>query len=319
MKAMAFANTVFIVPSAEVHSHATPRLEGDRLTFNFAASPANRLIGVIAGGLMMVQLAAYSSAASTLSAVSATGPLPPALQLWAGFPVHASPRPIVLAGFGNDEPHGVYGNAETKLALACGDFNPPTGLPRGPASAAGYRLISASSAFASLQPHDHTGSCARPHTPLTLTEAHLGQASFGTDRGPRTFPAWRFSFEEVEGPIPVLAIAPEAEWFPPGLAAGASHDIGARVGRDHLTLTFTFVGAQSEEGPCGERYEVQLTESPTAVMVTLIVHRNTSDSKVACTLIGFVRHASASLTAPLGARVLVNDLGYPIAALVDNR
>jgi len=38
MKAMAFANPVFIVPSAEVHSHASPRLDGNRWTFNFSAS-----------------------------------------------------------------------------------------------------------------------------------------------------------------------------------------------------------------------------------------------------------------------------------------
>jgi len=38
MKAMAFANPVFIVPSAEVHSHASPRLNGERWTFNFGAS-----------------------------------------------------------------------------------------------------------------------------------------------------------------------------------------------------------------------------------------------------------------------------------------
>jgi hypothetical protein len=38
MKVMAFANPVFIVPSAEVHSHAAPHLEGDRWTFNFSAS-----------------------------------------------------------------------------------------------------------------------------------------------------------------------------------------------------------------------------------------------------------------------------------------
>ena len=38
LKAMAFANPVFIVPSAEVHSHAAPHLDGDRWTFNFAAS-----------------------------------------------------------------------------------------------------------------------------------------------------------------------------------------------------------------------------------------------------------------------------------------
>jgi hypothetical protein len=105
------------------------------------------------------------------------------------------------------------------------------------------------------------------------------------------------------------------EWSPPGLAPGASHDIGAAVGRDHQTLTFGFLGAQFEDGPCGVRYEVQLTESPTAVMVTQISHRTSSDPNVFCTLIGVTRHASASLTAPLGARVLVNDQGYPIAAI----
>jgi len=38
MKAMAFADPVFVVPSAEVHKHAAPHLEGDRWTFNFSAS-----------------------------------------------------------------------------------------------------------------------------------------------------------------------------------------------------------------------------------------------------------------------------------------
>ncbi len=38
IKAMAFANPVFIVPSVEVHSHAAPRLDGERWTFNFSAS-----------------------------------------------------------------------------------------------------------------------------------------------------------------------------------------------------------------------------------------------------------------------------------------
>jgi hypothetical protein len=38
MKAMAFADPVFIVPSAEVHSHAAPHLDGERWTFNFGAS-----------------------------------------------------------------------------------------------------------------------------------------------------------------------------------------------------------------------------------------------------------------------------------------
>jgi hypothetical protein len=38
MKAMAYKDPVFIVPSEEVHKHAAPHLDGDRWTFNFSAS-----------------------------------------------------------------------------------------------------------------------------------------------------------------------------------------------------------------------------------------------------------------------------------------
>jgi hypothetical protein len=51
-------------------------------------------------------------------------------------------------------------------------------------------------------------------------------------------------------------------------------------------------------------------------MVTLIRHPDAEAAKqspqVACTLVGFLRHATAVLKAPLGARVLVDDLGYPM-------
>src|SRR6202521_2320511 len=38
MKAMAYRDPVFIVPSEDVHTHAAPHLNGDRWTFNFSAS-----------------------------------------------------------------------------------------------------------------------------------------------------------------------------------------------------------------------------------------------------------------------------------------
>jgi hypothetical protein len=38
LKAMAYRDPVFIVPSEEVHAHAAPHLDGDRWTFNFSAS-----------------------------------------------------------------------------------------------------------------------------------------------------------------------------------------------------------------------------------------------------------------------------------------
>jgi hypothetical protein len=45
-------------------------------------------------------------------------------------------------------------------------------------------------------------------------------------------------------------------------------------------------------------------------MVTRISHSN--ESTAVCTLMGFVRHASATLKTPLGARLVVDDLGYPM-------
>jgi len=35
---LAYTEPLFIVPSTEVHKHASPRLDGDRWTFNFSAS-----------------------------------------------------------------------------------------------------------------------------------------------------------------------------------------------------------------------------------------------------------------------------------------
>jgi hypothetical protein len=61
-----------------------------------------------------------------------------------------------------------------------------------------------------------------------------------------------------------------------------------------------------------------LTETTTAVMVARIDHPNqaapaANGTPVACDLVGHLRQASAAvLKAPLGARVLVDDLGYPI-------
>jgi hypothetical protein len=214
-------------------------------------------------------------------------------------------------------PRGVYGDNNVKLALIGGAFDRPTHLPAGPAIADGYPIISADRAFDLLQSQGSDASSNTAGTRLTVTETRLGKGTFGTDRGDQTLPAWLFSFARVDGPIAVLAVAPSAQWFPSGLVGdrgGEPYWAGTVVGRDHRTLTVSFIGAQSESGPCGVKYEVKLTESPTAVMVTRITYPN--DATAICTLMGFVRNASAVLKAPLGARVLVDDLGYPMGANV---
>jgi hypothetical protein len=241
--------------------------------------------------------------------VGGSDALPAALEMWGAFPVNASPRPLVIAGTATEGPRGVYGDSDVKLALVGGAFDRPSHFPAGPATADGYPIISADRAFELLKPK---ASVAGTRTRLTVTDIRLGKGTFGTDRGSQTLPAWLFSFARVDGPIAVLAVAPAAQWFPAELAGreGQPYRTGVVVGIDHKTLTVSFIGAQSESGPCGVRYEAKLTESPTAVMVTRISYPN--DPKAVCTLVGFIRRASAVLKAPLGARVLVDDLGYPM-------
>jgi hypothetical protein len=276
-----------------------------------------RIIRVPLGGLLGVVLAACSGGVIAPGSVGGTDTLPPALQAWAAFPVNASPRPLVLApgaGGSPDGPHGVYGDEKVKEALLGGAFDRPTHLPDGPATAGGYPIISADKAFDLLNPQPGAIAGIR----LTLTEARLGTATFGTDRGEKTLPAWLFSFARVDGPIPVLAVAPAARWFPSTLPGRTGdHSAGAVVGPDHRALTISFIGGQSGTGPCGVSYEVKLTESRTAVMVTRTSYHSNSysnDPAVACPLIGFLRTAYAVLKTPLGARVLVDDHGYPMGA-----
>jgi hypothetical protein len=265
------------------------------------------LIAVLGG-----VLSACSGGAVAPGSVAGSDALPPALQMWAAFPVHASPRPLVIIGGFAEGPRGVYNDGNVKLALVGAAFDRPAHFPGGPATANGYPIISAERAFELL--HPQAGAIAGVR--LTVTETRFGKAAIETDRGTQTLPAWLFSFDRVDGPIAVLAVASEAQWSTSRLVAGQNRQpywAGASVGSDQRTLTVGFIGAQSDTGPCGVRYEVKLTESPTAVMVTRISHPN--DSTAICILIGFPRSASAVLKAPLGARVLVDDAGYPMGAI----
>ena len=268
-----------------------------------------------AAALIGVLLAACSGGGNLTQGNAQT----PALKAWAEFPVNASPRPIVLIGGTANGPSG-FATEDEKLAFMAGAIDRPPHLPTGPATAEGYPIISADRAWELLRTQGSKISASPGGTRLTITDVRLGKSTFETDRADLTMPAWLFTIAGADGQVAVLAVAQEAQWFPSGLApgrAGEQYWAGAAVGSDHRTLTVSLIGAQ-ESGPCGARYEVRLTESATAVMVTRIEHPNQSapainGTSVACDLVGHLRKASpAVLNAPLGARVLIDDLGYPI-------
>src|SRR5204863_160105 len=138
-------------------------------------------------------------------------------------------------------PRGFYGSENAKLAFERGAFDRSTRVPTVPASASGYPIINADKAFDLIKAQSNGPPAGSLR--LTISDVRLGTGTFATDRGSKTMPVWLFSMAEVDGPIAVLAVAPEALWFPPDLGPGQSHDIGASVGRDNRTLTVNFLGA----------------------------------------------------------------------------
>jgi hypothetical protein len=227
-----------------------------------------------------------------------------ALAAWSRFPVAASPRPLVLTGPDVTAPPAGFPSGADKLAYEAGAITFPPAMPHGPVSAGGFQVITAGQAAALFRPRAVTGPPA--HTRLRVTTVRLGAATFATDRGLRRLPAWLFSFAAVRGPAAVLAVAP-AQIFPPPAPASEGAPLVnwafSRTGRRALTVRFT--GAPAGRGPCTASYRVQAAESATAVAVAVIEHPHASGT-VACSAVGYSRQATTRLTAPLGARVVVD-------------
>src|ERR1700727_3047838 len=71
-----------------------------------------------------------------------------ALRVWSGFPVGASPRPVIVLGGGIVIPPR---EPREGLVFDTGRYRLDTAVPSGPSSAGGYPLISAGSAYSSLR------------------------------------------------------------------------------------------------------------------------------------------------------------------------
>jgi hypothetical protein len=236
-----------------------------------------------------------------------------ALRLWRTFPVQAKPRPIVLLRGENvlDPPSG-FRTGQAKLAYIQGRFVLRAPLPPGPATAGGFRLVSAAAAYRSLAPLGRPGLAEVP--PLIVTAVHLGTATFMTDRGPVRLPTWQFSFQGVTDPASVRAVAapevfltPPAHRFgPPG--PGNSPEDSARVSASGTAITISFIGAHAGTAPCDAGYTASAVADRRAVAftITTIAAHFPVQSGLVCLAIGYRRTAVLHLRQPLGARVLVS-------------
>ena len=239
--------------------------------------------------------------------------VPPLLQPFVDFPVHTSPRPIVVlpgpVGFdmqAGGQPAS-FPDDDSKLAYVSGAIDPPSHFPDGPAQADGYPIIGSAEAFRLLTRRG-TGSSQAPAVPrLWVTAVSLGKATFETDRGSLSLPAWLFSISKSNFLTPVLALAPARQWTPSGVSRNlwTSIDEGATIGKDDRNITIGFIGARSGTGPCTSDYSLAAAEYPTFVAVRIIEHRH-GTAKELCTLEGYRRSASTVLQTPIGNRLLVN-------------
>jgi hypothetical protein len=229
-----------------------------------------------------------------------------ALRRWAGFPVRAAPRPLVLTGQLVDDPRNGFPDGDSKLAYLAGAFDPPPVFPAGPRQAAGFPVIDARQAVGLLR---QQGSKQQVSTRLRVTAMRLASAVFDTDRGPRRLPAWQCTLAGVDAPAHVLAVAPASRYTPPApITTGPAGPNGATVGHDGRTLTLAFIGAAPGRDPCSAEYTAHTVESDRAVAiwVTQLPPDRPADPGTACTLVGYGRTATARLAGPLGARVLID-------------
>jgi hypothetical protein len=280
-----------------------------------AQSPRNRRRWLAPVSAAAVVIAAFASIVvhdRTVDSGGGTGNGKKALQLWAAFPVDASPRPLVLTDSEVIGPaNGFAPDGDAKLAFIYGAFELKTTLPTGPSSVNGQQVMTAAQALAELR--SQSGEKKSVPNPLPIIAVQFGSGMFSTDRGIRSLPAWIFRFAGVTDPALVLAIPPFDRWPLPGMPTGDGGPGPVSISPDGRQLTLSFIGAQAGTGPCGAEYTADVKQSATAVSISTRELPKPNGDRGQCTLVGYTRTVTVTLSSPLGNRVVVDSHGLPIA------
>ena len=160
------------------------------------------------------------------------------------------------------------------------------------------------------------GSTCSDCRSLDVTAARLTSGTVETSRGPATAPVWEFTIQGTSVKVTRVAVAGGTSvvpppWDPNDAPEGISIDSASGT-PDATHLTVSFVGApDGADRPCGADYSAEAVESPLAIVVIVVEHRNPTAG--ACLLVGAVRSASVDLASPLGDRtVLEIKQGLPV-------
>jgi len=248
---------------------------------------------------------------------------------WAGFPVAANPRPVVLIGSAIQDPASGFADDDAKVAYLEGRFALAAPLPSAPATRDGYAVTSADDAVHQLQAASSPGSMSTSST-LHITSVHLTDQPFRTDRGMQSLPAWQVHLAGVRDDVYVLAVASSQRYpVPPAVAGPSDGPSGgqATLSADGRQLTIRFVTRHDSSGPCdpGFTSSLHMAQTATAVVLAITVHPEpiTVRSDVACaavyrdpgwggpTVPGSPNTRTVTLDRSLGARVVVSADGTP--------
>lgn len=263
-------------------------------------------------GLLVIACVVVAGCGSAASPSGGDARTPDALRDWAAFPVKAVPRPLVLTGPSVIDPASGFSNDDDKLAYLSGSLDLTSRLPSALSAVDGREVMTAQSALTMLE-GGGTGN-RRTRIRLQITRVSLGTATFDTDRGAQRLPAWIFRLRGVADPAFVLAL-PRAQWWPkPGTSIAQVVNRSA-ASSDGRRVTISFVGAPPGSGECDAEYAADVAESPTAVLVTpRALPKPRPTGNYVCNLNGYGRSVTATLSAPLGNRVLLTSIGAPIPA-----
>ncbi|WP_130494757.1 hypothetical protein [Motilibacter rhizosphaerae] len=203
-------------------------------------------------------------------------------------------------------------------ALTSGLVTYPATLPALPArmgtlswqdgSTAALPVIDAATALSELQQPRTTTPCSC--RPLVLTDAKLEDIEVDTTRGPAQAPAWTFALPATDAApgqtlrVAVLAVSQTSVPLTHPSLPPSPHINAARVVSGALTLSFPGFAKDASE-QCGEDYTAVVIETPSTVMVTVHRHAGAPAPANASCKYGATRTATATLSAPLGGRPIL--------------
>ncbi|MBB5629593.1 hypothetical protein [Sphaerisporangium krabiense] len=249
---------------------------------------------------------AFSSAAGPLNQVP---DMSSTLRRWERFPVHLSPRPILLLSDLPVSEGGAKSISRLSPSVDLPAAPPPparVGLPDGPAM---LRQVSAREAYQRLTTALEGDRYRRDSG--TVSGFHLTNSTFMSDRGPLALPAWIFELRGG-GTLSWPALAPTAFW--PDRHVGPSGEISeARADASGTTITAWLPIPHGGCGGDGIDALRRVTESDQAVAVSTFRSRpRTGDSR--CVVPADLRLSPYRLLLkrPLGNRVLTDEYGQPV-------